>query len=316
VHLTEFSEDPEAAGVAAALGRELLLYRTRAQIRFTEEATVSALELLADPVPREAQRPPEGLDAIYGSGLIDVGGYIAPVLLVDERAAAVHAGELLRLSDHPGLSHVVQPLRGNDGRDVFLFPIPEPLPYFGTAERVNGPGTLGTLGAVVTDGQNRRLITTAGHVAPTGAHVTDSAGASGTVMWSHNPAASAGPAPAADIALIAVHGSAMGAGTVAITGKGGSHPGDHVEVYGSLTALGTSQTMGFVAQLFVPSMAGMWADLYFTTTAASVQGDSGAPVLAAGSNSIVGHIVGGAPGLTSYIQSIDVQLAATGCTFP
>ena len=108
----------------------------------------------------------------------------------------------------------------------------------------------------------------------------------------------------------------MGTGTVAISGKGGSHPGDHVEVHGSLTAFGTSQTMGFVAQLFVPSMAGMWADLYFTTTAASVQGDSGAPVLAAGTNSIVGHIVGGAPGLTSYIQSIDVQLAATGCTFP
>lgn len=60
-------------------------------------------------------------------------------------------------------------------------------------------------------------------------------------------------------------------------------------------------------------MAGMWAQLYFTTTAASGPGDSGAPVLASGTSKIVGHVVGGAPGLTSYIQSIDVQLQVTGC---
>jgi hypothetical protein len=71
--------------------------------------------------------------------------------------------------------------------------------------------------------------------------------------------------------------------------------------------------MGFTPALFVPQMAGMWAQLYFTTTAASVAGDSGAPVLASGSNDIVGHIVGGAPGLTSYIQAIDAQLQAINC---
>jgi hypothetical protein len=71
--------------------------------------------------------------------------------------------------------------------------------------------------------------------------------------------------------------------------------------------------MGFVPALFVPAMAGMWGQLYFTTAGCSVPGDSGAPVIRGGTNEIVGHVVGGATGITSYIQSIDIQLNASGC---
>ena len=146
------------------------------------------------------------------------------------------------------------------------------------------------------------------------AQVTDAAGALGNVIWSHDPAVTAGPAPAADVALIAPQQGMIGPASFAINGMRNSMPRDNVEVHGGVTALGTSETMGLIVPgMYVPSMSGMWANLYFTTTAASVPGDSGAAVLAAGTSDIVGHIVSGAAGLTSYFQSIDVQLQATGC---
>ena len=72
--------------------------------------------------------------------------------------------------------------------------------------------------------------------------------------------------------------------------------------------------MGFSESLYVPSMRGMWAQVYFTTDDASQPGDSGCPVLRSGTDELVGHVVGGAPGMTSWIQAIDVQLFATACT--
>ena len=68
--------------------------------------------------------------------------------------------------------------------------------------------------------------------------------------------------------------------------------------------------------LFVhlPSMAGMWADSYITLQSISQAGDSGAPVFLQGTNTLIGHLVGGAPGVISFVQAIEVALKATGAT--
>lgn len=318
MRLSDVSDDQHTVGIARDLSRMLLTHRLDAQQKRISSDRNIDVESIAPP---DLARRGNPLDLVYGAGIILLDGRSegtdrrsAPVLLCDPAiSTAGLPGAIEPLEDNDVLSELGVP--GLD-HETLLFIIPKPIPYFATAECVSGPGTTGSLGAVVREkaGQQRTLITTAGHVAAVGAQVTDAHGISGTVVWSHNPTASPSAAPAADIALIEPSSGGCGSGSVTINRTTISRPGDGVDVHGALTSAASSQTMGFTPALFVPQMAGMWAQLYFTTTAASVPGDSGAPVLASGSNDIVGHIVGGAPGLTSYIQAIDAQLQAINCT--
>jgi hypothetical protein len=321
MRMADFADDESSAGAAAQLSRVLLRHRVTSQL-----ATINrtfppgmAFDVEEFPQPKPMGAAPEPLDLVYGAGVMSIdytytgsGRRTSPVLLCDRRIydSPAEPGSLEPIRSSQSLRDL---FRGEEYEDTLIYVIPEPVPSFAIGEGVNGPGTFGTLGAVVTEksGACRQLICTAGHVAGVGSTVTDTHAITGNVVWSHNPGATASVAPAADVALIEPITAGFGAALVAINGSSRSQPGSRVEVHGAITPHGTSQTMGFTSALFVPQMAGMWAQLYFTTTAASASGDSGAPVLAAGTNDIIGHVVGGAPGLTSFIQSIEAQLQAT-----
>lgn len=307
--LVDFADNPSAARSALRISQKLFERRLMNHRRIIDEAAVMSVEFETFGVAR--QRPPAGVDAIYAAGLVQHEGRTAPVLLIDERTIASQSAGIRPLRALPEARHLVGPMQ-LESEDVLVLPIPEPIPYFAPCESVYSPGRQGTFGATVALADGERLITTAGHVAASGVTVSDAAGSMGTVVWSHDPAVTPAPVAAADIALVRPH-AGIDSHELTITGPTAARPGDPLDVRGSLTKSGHSATMGFVPQMYVPSMAGMWGQLYFTTSAASVAGDSGAPVLAAGSSDIVGHVVGGAPGMTSYIQSIDLQLQATGC---
>jgi hypothetical protein len=63
-----------------------------------------------------------------------------------------------------------------------------------------------------------------------------------------------------------------------------------------------------------PETPGLWGDSFETFGTISAEGDSGAPVTLAGTDSLVGHLVGASGTFCSYIQDIDYQLMATGAT--
>lgn len=328
----DFTDDWQSALIANGLGRALVARRAEQQqarlgrlsqtlsegldplllmqrVRHTEEYGRA-------PVPQA----PDDVEPVFGSAVIDRDGSFEPVLLVDERImeGAAERGTLVPTHEVRLLHPFVESLRADAGMplpaQLPALPMPAPIPYFAPGEQASGPGTTGTFGAHVTDANGSHCILTAGHVAPRGAQVTDASGASGTVQWSNDPAAVGGPAPGADVAIVMPSAAGTASGGVSIAGTAKAVAGDGLDVRGAFTPAGATRTMGFSESLYVPSMAGMWAQVYFTTDDASQPGDSGCPVLRSGTDELVGHVVGGAPGMTSWIQSIDLQLFATACT--
>lgn len=314
MRLADFGADGSSVRAALALNQQLLLHRGDA---VATERNLFGIDELGDYTPREARRPLEGLDAVFGVGVVwESGSATEPVLLVDEQFLGTQAepGRVLSVQQFSGLAGLLGQLVPDLPR-TRVIPLPEPLPHFASGAQSAGITQSGTFGAVFRESgiAGRSLITTAGHVAPFGTTVRDTAGHAGHVVWSHDPAAVAGIGAAADIALVDPAPFGISPGGVSFNGTTQSQPGGAIEVRGAQTLFGQSLTMGFVPALFVPAMAGMWGQVYFTTGGCSVPGDSGAPVVAPGSNEIIGHVVGGAVGITSYIQSIDIQLRATGC---
>ena len=330
MRLADFTEDWEAAESADQLGRALIDRRAvQQQVRLDGLVRAARrgedLSLLMhgtrwrESERRVEPRPVDDVEPVYGSAVMQVEGRMRAVLLVDERAVrdVADRGQLLPAADVPALRSLVRSLPEEQGvkppADLLVLPMPELIPYFAPGEQTNGPGTTGTFGALATDGQGNDCVLTAGHVAPTGAQVTDPTGATGTVTWSNDPAAVAGPGPGADVAVVVPDGSTAQGG-VPISSAAIARPGDLLDVRGAFTPAGATQTMLFTLAVYVPRMTGMWAEVYLTTDAASQPGDSGAAVLRSGTDEIVGHIVGGAPGVTSTVQAIDLQLRAAGCT--
>jgi hypothetical protein len=109
-----------------------------------------------------------------------------------------------------------------------------------------------------------------------------------------------------------VRGLTLGGPTISAAGTAGA--GDNLRIHGATTGQTATQVMGFTPFLYVPSMAGMWGQLYFTTAGVTQGGDSGGPVLLDGTDQLVGHLVGASGVITSYIQAIDIQLKAVGAT--
>jgi hypothetical protein len=74
----------------------------------------------------------------------------------------------------------------------------------------------------------------------------------------------------------------------------------------------SSDLKTFSKWLFVPRAQTVLVDVYQTFDSISDSGDSGAPVLAADGDVLVGMLVAGSA-KESFIQAADSQLAATGC---
>jgi hypothetical protein len=260
MRMADFSDDASSVGTARQLSQTLMRHRVASQLRTINRAFPPNIAIDVDEFPQlqPTATGPEPLDLVYGAGVISVdyryigsGRRTSPVMLCDPLIYGTPAepGSLEPLRSSQSLREL---FRGAVYDDALVYVIPEPVPSFSTGEGVNGPGTFGTLGAVVTEqaGQRRQLVCTAGHVAGVGTQVADINANTGNVVWSHNPAATASVAPAADVALIEPGTGRFGAAVVAISGSSSSQPGSGVEVYGAITPHGASQTMGFTPALF------------------------------------------------------------------
>ncbi|MFE5284764.1 hypothetical protein ACFRAQ_07300 [Nocardia sp. NPDC056611] len=323
MRLAEFGDNDYAVTVAADLSQALFRYRADTAIRRIAEAADHNVEDIGERAIEEARRPLQGLDTVYGAGLVWVEDRTQAVVLLDATNLDTYVvdhdaapGFPTRLNYRSEIGNLIEDLLGGTP-DVWAIPITEPQPQFATVETVTGPSRTGTFGVVVhprspgTWAQD--LITTAGHVAPSSgqAVVHDSQRNQGNVVWSQDPACASAPTPCVDFALIDPKNAGITATSAVNLGR--SAPSQQVEVRGAVTKVGTSYTMGFTPALYVPSVTGMWAQTYFTGTQCSRKGDSGAPVFEPGTNTVVGHVVGASPPMMSFIQDIDTQLRATNC---
>ena len=72
-----------------------------------------------------------------------------------------------------------------------------------------------------------------------------------------------------------------------------------------------AQVLPTVPSFFVywPRIGGTYGDAYLTTTSISSGGDSGSAVVDALTNSVIGLVVGGLAGMTTFIQDVRYQVA-------
>jgi hypothetical protein len=85
-----------------------------------------------------------------------------------------------------------------------------------------------------------------------------------------------------------------------------ARPGDKVDIptpRGSLSA----QIMGLMTWLWMPGTGGTYGEVYITTNQVTQPGDSGSPALLNGD--LIGHVVGGSPRCTTFVQDFDYQIA-------
>jgi hypothetical protein len=190
--------------------------------------------------------------------------------------------------------------------------IPSPEPHVGAGQPISSPN-IGTVGCQVSWNGGSGFLT-AGHVAPTAnAGVYDGRTRLGTVRFANNPAGG-GTAPQADVAVVelptgASYTPALGRATAAV-------PNTPITVLSSSGAKGVIR--GLCSWFSWPSIRGTYGDTYLTGTPVSTGGDSGSAVVD-GSNGVVGLIVGGAAGMTSFIQDVGYQIrqvAALGAGLP
>jgi hypothetical protein len=328
VRLSEFTRDASTARVAGQLAQGVL--RTHTQWALGRAAAEHQLALsdrperqpLVDDAWFAARSERWDFPATLGAGVVARGdGSVVPTIFVRASAVASARADELPLgrpvlaAEVPwgrALADTLAP--GDPDASVHVMAMTDPLPFFSPAASVNGPGTRGTFGAAVTTEQGEDAILTAGHVAPAGSRVRDPSDVAATVSFSVDPGAMQGVGPSADVAVcVPIAGNTARSPSCPISGPGQGSPGGVIDVHGAETGTQSTRVMGFTPYLYVPSMAGMWAQLYFTIAAASQPGDSGAPVLADG-DKLIGHLVGGSAPTTSFVQALDVQLAASRTT--
>jgi hypothetical protein len=272
----------------------------------------ASMEPISDVVPM----PYSVYLGIYGAGVIVLDGVEHPAIFCNEQLAPLTPKPLEELIDNPALSRVVREiLSGDTPNGTVALGLKAPSPHFGPGKSVECGGRRGTLGAIVKTTAGATGLLTAGHVGgPLGAVAHCEGSAIGTVTYSDDPAFKPPNTVSADVAVITVNPSAIGSLSLPtqITGIAKVGPSDRVESH-CVTGCNTTGILGKAPWIFIPQMAGLWADVYLTHSPISVAGDSGAPVFLQGTNKIVGHVVGGAPGMLTFVQEIDCQLSACGC---
>lgn len=261
------------------------------------------------------------LVGIYGAGVATDGEHEFPAIFVDDE---VHIAGMVPFDELHDLDELVKVIVGDDVPASTLFVgIPPPEPHFGPADGAACAGNSGTLGALVTTNQGRLGILTAGHVANIKNMNAHSNGTLvGSVVLTMSPLTSAPGLPSADVALIEVDSASIASATefsttfappVSISGSVSARAGQRLVMY-SPRGRRAEGILAIAAWISSPRLVGMWEEIYMTLAPISIQGDSGAPVLLEGTSSIVGHVVGGSPGFTTYIQAIDPQLLASQST--
>lgn len=313
--LREFSRGDDAAGAAQELARAVATVHVRRGRRSSAYALGAPLEFLLN--AERAFVTPDAFSAVFGAGIIEQPDGPRAVVFVDQRTAPSAESRPRRLPEVRELPEIAALLAEHDiqvpPRAVVLA-LPPAHPQYGTGRHVKGPGTAGTLGARVLTTSGKDGILTAGHVAPMGAVMRNHDDQLADTVFSIDPAQVPAAQVTADVAVLEPHLPSAWHPGIAVTGVTTPGIGDMVTLVGDVSGHQSSRIIAASDALWLSRSSGMWASVYLTTESFSQQGDSGAPVTAEGSSDLVGHLVGGSGVVTSYVQSIDVQLGVTGAT--
>lgn len=322
MNLGDFAENDAAANAASSLAQKLLRsYASKAvSVAQRDRRTLDRLNLYSSwhlgvrPSLKAKSTPRPEL--LLGVGVAVHSGNEYPMVLVNSSGVRdVDSGKTVHdVSDIPEVEDELGEHVGHDEMHNYKVRLVEPPePQYFPGDEVHGLGTRGTLGAGVSVNGTDAILT-AGHVAQGATTVKNSGGVPGQVLVSIDPSSTGSAMPMADVAVIQPARWAT-ASTIQLSGTSSAvQGGTEIEIHG-LSGVQSATVMGFTPFLHVPSMAGQWGDLYFTTAGVTAGGDSGAPVVLKGTDSLIGHLVGASGSTTSYIQTITLQLSATSAIF-
>ncbi len=315
MRFAQFTADEGVAQQAAWLSTRCLRAETQ-RTRSSFERYLQRLDRVsadeASELPLDELRP---RPALLGVGVAATDAGDRPLVVADAARLEeqLPLGETVPLADAAEVRHLVLELTGGArlGGTVVLA-VEEPQPHFGCGGEVRSGARRGTLGALVRSAGGRDAILTAGHVAARGAPVRDASGNSGATTFSCDPSSLIGTAPAADVAVIETR--SWDPPRLAVSGPAIAQGRQRIELHDRQGTVVAAGVQAFCTYFNWPGGAGAWADLYLTDLGVTSPGDSGGPAFLAGSDRIVGHIVGASGSTTSYVQAIDTQLRAAGAT--
>ncbi len=253
------------------------------------------------------------MEVIFGAGLIALDDSSIPQLVP---VALVNSEKV----DHPrgqtSLSEVGQALQiannalGLDANSwlegVRAWVMLPPSLRLSPGDRISSPA-IGKIGCAASWTGGSGFLT-AGHVAQAygkdvyvgGSHV-------GTVAYANDPR-NGGTAIEADIGIVEYANGAFISPPPRLSGTALASPSSSVTVHARAAA--SADIMGYCSYIFLPSIYGTLGDTYFTTKDVTSGGDSGSATSA--QNSVVGIVVAGSAGFTTYIQDIHYLLAQSG----
>jgi len=313
--LREFTRGDDAAAAAQEFARAVATVHVRRGRRSSAYALGAPLEFLL--TAERAFVTPDAFTTVFGAGIIEQPDGPRPVVFVDQRAAPSTDSPSRGLPEVRELPEIAALLAEHEIRvpsRAVVLALPPAHPQYGPGRHVAGAGRTGTLGARVTTAAGKDGILTAGHVATMGAVMRNRDDQLADTTFSIDPAQVPAAQVTADVAVVEpISPSAWHPG-IALTGVAAPAIGDQVTLVGDVSGLQTSRIMAASPALWLSESSGMWASVLLTTESFSQQGDSGGPVTVQGSADLVGHLVGGSGVVTSYVQSIDVQLGVTGVT--
>ena len=185
--------------------------------------------------------------------------------------------------------------------NVVVLPVSDPEMQAAPGDAVSS-ALNGTAGVQLNWGPGLDGILTAGHVCKSSPNATV-AGVNETVVLALDPTNHGSP-PEADVSVIRLT-SAVPAG-IKITSTAVASGSDMVTIATRSRKLMSTAVMGQLQWLWIPKSKCTCGQIYMTTQNVTIPGDSGAPVRKG--TDLVGHVIAGSPGMTTYIQSIDYQL--------
>jgi len=264
------------------------------------------------------ETPPGG---IYGVGATsDARGNVVPILYVIE--------ELIDWSDSTAVpssiwdQHVAATVASryshNLPKTLLVSGLPRPEEYgvLNTGDEIVCEGARGTCGIKVRQGVNDSLVLTAGHVAKrVNAPVASGGNHVGTVIFSDYLGRHSSDEIVADVAVVDVESS-----TTIASKRTGTEPAVGKQLDPVVIDGRSGPIDGWIRSV-VPSFAlranaGCWGEVLLTDRAISQPGDSGSPAdLDDGSNTVLGHVVGGFYPAYTLIQDLSYVMAAAGVSF-
>jgi hypothetical protein len=269
--------------------------------------------------PEEVRSVQLRSSGLLGTGVTRLSGndHFEPVIFVELRAP------VLTISQEPGDAieierywRLLENLDIQPG-DAVVIGLPAPLAEVGPRDPAFCNGPPGTFGARVTTSNGQRGILTAGHVAPnipTGAY-TNGPSHVGTVTQRHDivylPAGHAG----IDVAVVELPPFVQDTGSIrpsSMTPRAGQI-WDQVIGHGAKSPGAQGMVLSAGKPFAGPSRRhGHWDEALLIQPAISAGGDSGGMVLLANTGELVGHVVGGFPGVYSIAQDAQAQLRSVG----